>query len=79
MFGVKSINFITETIAGQLCVCVCVFKGRGANGLLSGTHQPECSVSKDLDSDQELMVRHVQDDLVLRDQDTPTAVGVWTE
>lgn len=24
MFGVKSINFITETIAGQLCVCVCV-------------------------------------------------------
>lgn len=25
------------------------------------------------------MVRHVQDDLVLRDQHTPTAVGVWTE
>lgn len=50
-----------------------------ADQLWSGTDQPERSVSRDLDGDQEFTVCHVQDDLVLGDQDAPTAVGVRTE
>lgn len=43
------------------------------------THQPQCLVSRNLHCDEDIMVCHIQDDLVLRDQHVTAAVRVRTE
>lgn len=41
--------------------------------------QPQSLSCWYLYSEEELVVRHIQDDLILRHQDVPAAVSVWTE
>lgn len=45
----------------------------------SETYQPQCLASRYLHGEEDLVVRHIQNDLVLRDQDVTAAVSVGTE
>lgn len=43
------------------------------------THQPQCLAGRYLNCEEDLVVRDVQDDLILRDQDVTAAVSMRTE
>lgn len=45
----------------------------------SKSHQPQCLACRNLDCEVDLMVRHIQNDLILRDQDVTAAESVGTE
>lgn len=45
----------------------------------SNTNQPQRLASRNLHGEEDLMVRHIQNDLVLRNQDVTAAVSVRTE
>ena len=45
----------------------------------SNTDQPQRLAGRYLHGDEDLVVRHIQNDLVLRDQDITAAVSVRTE
>lgn len=51
----------------------------GAAGVGPQSHQPQRFAGRDLDGEEDLVVGHIQDDLALRNQDVPAAVGVGAE
>lgn len=56
-----------------------MFTSQDIAGTGGDSYQPQCFSCRYLHGEEDLMVRHVQNDLILRDQNVTAAVRVRTE